>query len=44
MGSDVDRFGYLRAVNGATLTFVFLFGIKGRFEGASSAVPFPEYV
>lgn len=44
MGADVDRFGYLRAVNGATLAFMFLFCIKGWFEGASSAVPFPDYV
>lgn len=44
MHTDVDRFGYLRAVNGATLAFMFLFGIKGWREGAASAVPFPDYV
>jgi hypothetical protein len=42
--ADVDRFGYLRAVNGATLAFMFLFGLKGLLEGASSAVPFPDYL
>jgi len=45
MSKDVDRsFCYVRAVNGATLAFVVLFGIKGAAEGAASSVPFPERI
>jgi hypothetical protein len=44
MGTDVDRFGYLRAVNGATVAFAFLFAVKGIVEGVASGFPFSDLV
>jgi hypothetical protein len=42
MGTDVDRFGYLRVVNCATLGFAFLFSLKGVIDGVPSCMPFPD--